>query len=725
VKTRGHLRGDLFGGVTAAVIALPLALAFGVLTFAPLGPEHASQGALAGLYGAIFTGIFAALFGGTAVQITGPTGPMTVVMTSLVSRLLQAGYQPPDLFGPLFMCVFLGGLVQILLGAWGAGRLIKFIPYPVIAGFMNGIAVIIFVGQLRPFLGLAEGASLLDILTLKAPVQPATLAVGAFTVAVVVLFPRLTRALPGSLAGLVLGSAAYHALRAVAGPESLGPVVGHIPSQVPLPVYLGTFARELVSGELVADLPVLLGPALALGVLGSIDSLLTSVVADTVTRTRHDSRRELLGQGLGNMAAAAFGGLAGAGATVRTLVNINAGGRTRLSGVIHGLTLLGVVVALGPVAGQIPMVVLAGILLVTAARMVDEWSRNLLWKLTGTAEQKREIAINLGVVLLVTVVTVAVDLMVAVGLGVLVAGALFVEKMSRGVIKHVFRGDVLRSRRVYPPDALAILEAQGRRMAIFELQGPLFFGSADALARAVDREAGDAEIVLLDMRQVSEIDASGARVLELLQEMLSDRGQVLVLCHLRPEGPRWGFLQDLGILGKIQVFPDRDSALEWGELRILSAAGSQIEAELPLAALDIVRGLTAGQVETLAGYLERRTYAAGELILRRGDPPEAMYVLAGGRADITVPHPVDGRPFRVAAYGPGAVLGEMALLEGRGRTADVCAQADTVAYRLSAEALRRLGAEHPDLANRLLWNLARELAVRLRATAAEVQVLES
>ncbi|MGE0488357.1 MAG: SLC26A/SulP transporter family protein [Vulcanimicrobiota bacterium] len=715
-----NAKEDFFGGLTAAVTALPLAIAFGVLALSPLGPEYASVGALAGLYGAIFTGIFAALFGGTACQVSGPTGPMTTVLTTFVASLVALEIEVELLLVLTFMMVTMGGCVQLLFGALKVGGLIKFIPYPVIAGFMNGIAVIIFLGQVRPFLGLPSLTAWTDVLRLQG-LQPWTLLVGLVTVVAVVVTPRLTKKVPGSLSGLALGTVCYYLLSG----RELGPVIGEIPTGIPTPHRLLDFAALVGSGEVVAWLPTLVPAAFALGVLGSIDSLLTSVVADTVTRTRHDSNRELFGQGIGNIISGCFGGLAGAGATVRTLVNVAAGGRGRLSGMVHGLVLLAVLLAFGGLAGKIPKVVLAGILLVTAVGMVDRWSSRLIWKLTGTAEQKREIAINLAVVVVVTVVTVAVDLMVAVAIGIVIASFLFVEKMSKDVVHRSFRADVMHSRRVLPPHTMQVLSEQGNNTLVFELQGPLFFGTADRLATALTDTVNDSiERVILDFRRVREIDASGARVLILIQELLSDQGKRLALASLDEARNEWGFLVDMRVVetvGREFIFGDLDQALEWAENLILDQTEVDDHDYGPhrLEQLEILARFQPDEIETLKGYLVAEEFTQGQTVIERGHQGDSLYILTEGSLS------VHREQRRVATYGPGSLVGEMAVLEGLERGADVKADRPARAYRLDRARLEELTATHPGIAAKFLWNIGAELSARLRWTAREIECLEA
>lgn len=341
-----NIRGDIYGGLTAAVVALPLALAFGVASGA---------GPIAGLYGAIFVGLFAALFGGTPAQVSGPTGPMTVVMAGVVT---QFGHAP----AMAFTVVMLAGLLQILFGVLKLGRYINLMPFPVISGFMSGIGVIIIILQLGPLVGHASPGggiliALADVPRAYASPVVAAAAVGALALFIVFVWPsRLGRIVPSPLVALVIGTLV--AVFVLPG----APVLGEIPTGLPRPI-LPLFD--------LASVPLMLRAALILAVLGTIDSLLTSLVADNVTQTHHDSDRELIGQGIGNAVAGLFGAIPGAGATMRTVVNVRAGGRTPISGALHALVLLAMVLGLGGFAERIPHAVLAGILIKVGLDIID------------------------------------------------------------------------------------------------------------------------------------------------------------------------------------------------------------------------------------------------------------------------------------------------------------------------------------------------------------------
>ncbi|HRP66616.1 MAG TPA: SulP family inorganic anion transporter [Thauera sp.] len=480
-----RLRGDFFGGLTAGVVALPLALAFGVASGA---------GAAAGLYGAIVLGLAAALLGGTRMQISGPTGPMTVVFAA---ALIAVG---GDL-GLAMGAVVIGGLVQIGLGLLRAGGLVRFIPYPVVSGFMSGIGIIIIALQCAPLLGAPPASSpLAAIIALPAALRAINgeaVLLGFLTLVIVFRTPMsISRVVPAPLVALL----AMTALSALAGFEV--PVIGQIPSGLP------ELTLPSVSLEMWTTLLVL---GITLGMLGSIDSLLTSLVADSVTRTRHDSNRELIGQGIGNMLCAFVGGLPGAGATMRTVVNIKSGGRGRPSGVVHALFLLALLLGAGPMASQIPLAVLAGILIKVGVDILDY----RLLKLVRGAP-RADVAVMAAVFLL----TVLVDLIVAVGAGVM---------LSMGLIIHQLVGQARF--RVWPLPRAAPGEAgaaggvsQGEAdmdsgVRVIEVGGPFFFGSTSQLLDRVDQVIGT-RVAVFDCSRVPFMDLSAQFALEEMVERL-------------------------------------------------------------------------------------------------------------------------------------------------------------------------------------------------------------
>lgn len=530
---RQHLRGDLFGGLTAGIVALPLALAFGVAS---------GVGPIAGLYGAIAVGFFAALFGGTPTNVSGPTGPMVVVFAGLAATFAD---QP----ALIFTAVMLAGVFQIAFGVLGLGTYIRLVPYPVISGFMTGIGCIIIILQAARLVGSEVPPGVLDALVavpkavLSLNVQAAGL--GLLSLVIVFLWPRrLAGLFPGPLAALIAGT-----LFGLALPEA--PKIGAIPSGLP------TLVLPALEGLTTV---LVLKAAIVLAVLGALDSLLTSLVADNMTRTRHDSNRELVGQGVGNTIAGLIGGIPGAGATMRTVVNIRTGGVTRRSGMIHSLLLLAIVLALGPLAAQIPHAVLAGILIKVGWDIID-------W--TYLTRAHRGPRIDLALMALVLLMTVFVDLMTAVVAGVFLAALAFIQQLAEAQVTR------LRERAVEPESdrERALLEMADGRVNIFEFTGPMSFAAAADLGHHVrETTAPHERALILDLRAVAFLDVSSARALETVTTDARDAGRDVYFCGLSEEGRRT--LAELGAEGMVAAgdfLPDRVSALERALSRLAPA----------------------------------------------------------------------------------------------------------------------------------------------------------
>ncbi len=509
-----NLRGDLFGGLTAAVVALPLALAFGVASGA--GPA-------AGLYGAIFVGLFAALFGGTPSQVSGPTGPMTVVMAGVITQ--YAG--EPEL---AFTVVMMAGLFQIGFGVAKLGRYIALVPYPVISGFMTGIGVIIIILQLGPLVGHAvTGGGVVAALValpgiVAAPVWDATV-VGLVALGVVWLTPaKLGRFLPSPLIALVVGTLLVVVFFKDAS------TLGNIPSGLPDlrgPVFEFSLLAEMISSAFV------------LALLGAIDSLLTSLVADSVTKTHHKSDRELVGQGIGNIVAGLFGAIPGAGATMRTVVNVRSGGRTPLSGALHALVLLAIALGLGPLAGHIPHAVLAGILIKVGIDIID-WS---YLRRIGRAPFA-----GIAVMLIVVVLTVLVNLITAVGVGIVLASLLLVKRMADLQIANTkeITGDDAHIH-LSTAEAAAFDRCRDRLMLI-HIEGPMSFGAAKDMAHRLGM-LDQYDVMVLDLTDVPFIDSTSGIALEETIEQAQAHQKPVLMVGLRPRVR--AVLEKLNVLDKL------------------------------------------------------------------------------------------------------------------------------------------------------------------------------
>ncbi|NOR42407.1 MAG: STAS domain-containing protein [Gammaproteobacteria bacterium] len=490
-----NIRGDIYGGLTAAVVALPLAMAMGVAS---------GVGPIAGMYGAIFVGFFAALFGGTPAQVSGPTGPMTVVMAAIFLQYTGMFPDDPAQGAALaFTVVMMGGLFQILFGVIKLGKYIELVPHPVVSGFMSGIGVIIILLQFGPLLGQAADSKPIVaaqmIPTYLSNIDINSLVLGLIALVVVYgvpkFLPKLNSLAPSPLIALVAGTVAYLAFI----PAGSTPIIGNIPTGFP-EFRLPTIEMDLML-QMVAS-------ALTLAGLGAIDSLLTSLVADNVTRTQHKSDRELIGQGIGNTIAGLFGGLPGAGATMRTVVNVKAGGRTPISGALHAVILLAIVLGAGSLASDIPKAVLAGILIKVGTDIID-W--DYLKRLKNAPRA------GIAIMATVLIITVTIDLLLAVGIGMVMASFLFMQRitdMQIASMKTVTNpGDGSIYERELSEQEKEIMDQADGQIMLFHMRGPMSFSSAKAMVRRHSRSFGH-KIMLLDLSDVPSIDFTTSRALE-------------------------------------------------------------------------------------------------------------------------------------------------------------------------------------------------------------------
>jgi SulP family sulfate permease len=519
-----NIKGDLFGGVTAAIVALPLALAFGVASGA---------GAAAGLWGAVLVGLFAALFGGTPTLISEPTGPMTVVMTAVIASLTSRN--PEHGLAMAFTVVMLAGLFQILFGLLKLGRYITQMPYTVISGFMSGIGFILIILQLGPFLGQAipKGGVMGTLNALPQLIASARLPevlLAVITLAILWLTPsRVKKIAPPQLIALVIGTVLSLTLFSDGGGEEIRRI-GEIASGFP--------KLQLPYFEL-GEVRVMLVDAAVLGMLGCIDALLTAVIADSITRTEHNSNKELIGQGLGNLASGLFGGIAGAGATMGTVVNIQAGGRSALSGISRAVILMVVILAFSGVAAQIPQAVLAGIALKVGVDIVD-------W---GFLRRAHRISISGALIMyLVIVLTVLVDLIAAVGIGVFIANILTIDKMSAlqsKSVKSISTGDGDLD---ISDDERQLLD-QGRGLVLlFQLNGAMIFGVAKAIGRE-HNAIGDCKAVVFDLTEVSHLGVTAALAVENAVEEAIEKGRQVYV--VGASGTTQRRLEKLGLYQKL------------------------------------------------------------------------------------------------------------------------------------------------------------------------------
>ena len=579
-----------------------------------------------------------------------------------------------------FAIVLLGGVLQALFGLLRLGSLIKFAPHPVMAGFQNMAAVLLFLVQLGNVLGYEHNIRFTRVFAAIGEARPLSLLVAALTFAVMWNARRITTRIPPVLVGLGCGTLVYYALALLGFGDMLGPNIGPPTASAAMRSVLVDFSGLAMTESLESSASLILSSALALAVIASIDALLCAKLTSQPGELRAGDDGLLIRLGLANAVSAVFGGITNGINIGPSLANRAFGGRSWLSVIVNAAAVLAAATLLFPALAYIPRAVLSAVIMVIAIQHIDPWTKQLAARLVkpGTP-QRGAVALDLGVSVFVSLLSIAINVVLAVFIGIVLAVILFVVRMSRSNIRKSYRCDTVRSRRYRDPAELEVLHVRGASVLVIELQGALFFGSADRLAQIVDSETAEGTTaLLLELRRITEIDSTGARILGDLDAALHARGVKLALV-LSGRTETAARLAD--IFHDDRFFPDIDRAIEWAEDELLRNAGTGRSLELPLQRHPLLLDFTADQIERLRGWLEPVAWPAGHVIFRRGDPGSSLYLVTRGRASVHIRH--DDGDIRLVTFAAGAVLGELALLDRGPRSATITVDEDLAGFGLS------------------------------------------
>lgn len=729
--------GDMSGGVASAVVSITGNVAAGVIAFAPLGPDYVGQGILAGMLSSIVAGLAAALLGSAPAMVCGPKATTSMAFAALLGSLMASGrfdLSTPEganlIVSLAFGAVLLSGSVQVMLGAFRVGGLVKFMPYPVVAGIRNTTAILLIYSQFWTFLGVPRqswGAFLGEL----GQVQPATAAVATVTALLVWKGGRWMPKPAVPVVALVAGSVLYYAIGFTAGDVRLGPVLGALPPAIPRPTYFPGILGALTDPANLPVLAAVISGALAMAVLDSISALITLVSFQSIADRRFDANHQLVGQGVGSAISAFFGGLTTSGILARAVVNHGAGGRTRASGVVNALGVLVLLAVLARPLGMIPKAAIAGLIMVIASTLFDRWSFGQVKEsLRSDARDRRD---NLAAVVqmaFVVMVGVTVNLVAAVGAGVALSILVFVAEMSRSPIRRIRSGATVRSAKSRDSETTRILSEKGHRIAVIELEGTIFFGSCDGLATQAELMADEgADFVIFDMKRVASVDATGFKVLGQTFVRLRSRGTTLGFSFVTPGRLRAEIAEDLLLNGvpEARMFESTDRALEYFEDGLLMKLGAdEYDAEgWTLEDFGTDWSLDAEECRTLHDYVVERTFDGGEVVFAEAGTDRSLFMLRKGSADISVTIPGEGRRRRLGTVSRGTMVGELSLLDGLPRSATVVATGPLIAYEFTYDAFLRLGEHAPRIAIKIQAGIGQVLSARLRSANALIVELDS
>lgn len=719
---------DVVGGLVASAVSIPLALGFGMFVFVTLGDDYFAHGALAGMLSAFVGGAVCILLGERSTTVYAPRVTTTFFLGVLLYSLMHPA--EPGLHEAsatftllvLFAIMLLAGLFQALFGLLKLGTLIKFAPHPVMAGFQNMAALLLILVQLGNVLGYDHNVPFTHALDDLASARPLSILVAAVTFAAMWNARHITTKVPPLLVGLGIGIAVYYGLALAGQSAALGPTIGMPAAAVEVPRPYAEFVAPDMLVRLLALAPTIVAGALALAIVAAIDAMICARLVSRPGEPRGDSNRMLLRLGLANAAAAAAGGITSGINIGATATNRAFGGHSWVSVAVNAAAMLASILLLLPFVTHLPRTVISAVIMVAAVQHIDPWSKQAAARLfrAGTV-QKGALALDLAVALVVSVLSIAINVVLAVFLGLALAVSLFVLRMSRSNIRRMFRGDGVRSRKARGADEMKMLEAKGASILAMELQGALFFGSAERLAQIIEAEVTPATShLILDLRRVTEIDSTAARILADIDAELARR-QIVPILVVRSRSEIAASVADL----PGHRAPDIDRALERAEDDILgtAASGNAAAREMPLAQIPLLREFSTDQLARLRPYLAQRGYQAGATIFKQGDPGSHLVLLTQGSASAHLA--VEGGQIRLATFAPGTMFGEVAILDSGPRTATVTADGEVRTWSLSGAAFHTLQTKEPDLAILILSGLGRELSGRLRQAHRTIQQLEA
>ncbi|MFO1310803.1 MAG: SulP family inorganic anion transporter [Burkholderiales bacterium] len=711
---------EIGSGISAAFVLLAMMLPLGLIAFAPAGSYAVEAGLRAALAAAIFGNLTAFVLSGALLPNEVPRASSVFLFSAFILRLAKEHLAVEQIVLLAALCLAVTGIIQILFGILRLGNIARFVPYPVVAGLMTGLAISLIWYEIPEVLGTHGGGG-------EGEGQGGghhgingwTVLVGIVTIVVFVMVRRRWPSSPSKLIGLAAGTAVA-AILTLAIHADVGPRVPFL-GKIPLPdALLPLFGSDGVGLALRFGYDLLV-TSLAIAVVGSLDSLLAAVgEADGPLDTAHHPNRLLIALGCGNMVSSLFGGVPVAYSSHHAITTHHAGGWKLVSSAATTITLVLLLLYGAPLLELIPVAALSAMMLVIAVGLIDRWAGSTIDRLRR-GRYDNELIVNISLVVLVAAVTVVFGLVAAVITGLILSMGLFLAVMNRSLIRSVQTAATRGSRRVYPPEQASLLRVEGHRIKLLELDGAIFFGTADRLGHEALRAAHGAQFLIIDLRRVTMIDASGALMLNKLSRLLAEQGVTMLLAHLSATSKLGRALTGAGVFTQRHHndwFHDADRALEFAEQRLLAEANAVApEKEIAIGDFALMAGLTPEENAFIKPYLDRQLFAARAALYHEGQAGDRLYLLAKGAVTI-VAGDVDtkGKSRRVVTLAPGVIFGESAMIEGGTRSHTAVAEGEVVTYSLSRANLDAICERNPGLYRRLVLNMVSHMSGLLRMT---------
>lgn len=720
-----NFAGNFWGGTAAMLVAMPAAIAFGVTIYATIGGHFGAYGAIAGILGVAALGIVASVLGGTQRLISAPSAPAAAVLSAFAIENIAQGMSGDTVFMMLMIIALIAAILQILFGVAGLGRLIKYMPFPVVSGYLSGVGLYIIATQTPKILGLSHGEHFLESIQSPTLWQWESLVVGAVTILTMMYSEKLFRALPAVIMALAMGIGTYFILGlfkpALFEANNIF-IIGTLGGSDGIDFFQMLSWRFHQFLELSwASVTILFFPALTLAALLSIDTLKTCIILDSMTHSFHDSNKELIAQGSGNLISVLIGGMPGSGTMGATMVNISSGATTRLSGLIEGVMAVIAFVLLGAFIAWIPVSALAAILVVIGFRMIDKHSLDLL--------KSKKTTLDFFIIVAVAVTALFVSLIAAAGVGLLLAITLYIaQQIGASVVYRHVDGSEIRSKVLRSKEESLILTQKGGNFSVYELHGSLFFGTANQLYSMLRNDLKEKKYIIMDMKRVQTVDLTAAHILLQIKDILHDKNGYLLLSrlpHKLPTGDDMeSYFNHVGLLkhlSPIKVFDDLEYAIEWAEDQVLkeNRIKTAQESLYELQDFTLLENRKKETIDEIRGLLEFRTFHKGEIIFKQGDLDGAIYLIRRGLVRIIL-RVSEQNIVHLSTLGQGNFFGEFSFLEGGAQYSEAIAGMDTDLFVITREAFDQFSERHHKASFHFMQSLATVLAERLRLTSSEL-----
>lgn len=730
-----NIKNDISAAISTAIISIPGNIIFGIIAFSPLGPQYTNLGILSGFICSIILGGFSAIFSNTKGLISGPRAGVSIAIASFLTYLINFYAAANTLqisnsyiLALLFGTLIAAGFIQMVLGIFKMGMVIKYISYPVIVGFINSKVILLVKSQIWNMTGLENTGG--TFFSNFQNINIFAVFVTAVTVLLYFIIKKIFKKIPVHLIVIVLACFVHYMFDWLQITDNPGKIIGSIDLNLKQLLYYFDGLAVFGNSGFFVHITEMIITAFGIAVLSSTDTLLTSLAIQNITYESVNANRELLVQGIGNIFSTLFGGIVGGGSSTRSMTNVQTGGRNKIAAILYAFLIFIILVVLTPIIQYLPLAVIAGLAIIIAIKMFNRWMLSLFGKIRSKKNGvNKEVLSNLIIIVLVILITLMSNLVYAALSGMAISIILYVYKKSRvSILRKTYSGAKIHSKRQLNLNVMELLNNYGSEICILELESSVFFGTADELSNRIDTFlTKKIKFLIIDLKRISDIDSSGIRILERIYAKAESKDCLVCFAYLASNSMYWGLFNEMGFFKRINsrhVFIDSDSALEYCEDLLVKKHRNKLN-KLSKLGFSAFNNFNGNDFEIIRKLLYKKLIKQGEYICKQGDESDSMYFISKGSADITIRLSNNQREKRLETLNAGTFFGEMAMIEEKPRSANVVAKTDLTCLILKKEKFTLLREKHSDTYLKMMNNILKTLSSRIRYANITISELET